>query len=67
MCYAFKTNTADLVEHGGRETGKFKMTLSLSDNSTCLESSGGTSGDSEDVELVHGWVLWAAWFILGLA
>jgi hypothetical protein len=42
------------------------MTLSLTDiNSTSCLASSSTSGGA-DYELIHGWVLWACWFILGL-
>ena len=64
MIYAFNPSTYKFTDHG-KNYGYFTIKLN-SDGSCSGGSGGGGIGGLSNVGVIHGWVMWATWTIIGL-
>ncbi|CDW78413.1 cytochrome b5-like heme steroid binding domain containing protein [Stylonychia lemnae] len=61
LIWAKNTKGSYLTEH--QETGSFEFTINLDGSFDGIIDNGGTDNS---LYYIHGWILWAAWGILGL-
>jgi len=66
MIYAFVTMTPDLVQHSRANRGTFEMIIPQNKNETIVQPAvEERSAEGSDFYLIHGWIMWAAWALLG--
>jgi len=64
MIYAFNPSSSKLSNHG-KNYGYFEILLNV-DGSCGGGSGGGGIGGLSNVGVVHGWIMWVSWTVIGL-